>query len=152
MSRYALFRIPQLRKLQLNYSPNGGSSKGVRSVTFCPLLAHTSGVIWVVSSIVCLSLSFLSFSRSLVLSLCVCLNLSHTHTHTHTHPKLVSSRLVSQRHTAYSTLTLTNLPTHTTHTPTLTFVHLTSPYLFHVQEVHGGKVGSLRDCTTRDGD
>jgi multidrug efflux pump subunit AcrB len=94
MSRYALFRIPQLRKLQLNYSPNGGSSKGVRSVTFCPLLAHTSGVIWVVSSIVCLSLSFLSFSRSLVLSLCVCLNMSHTHTHTLI-PSL--SRLVSSR-------------------------------------------------------
>eukprot|EP00038_Savillea_parva_P025954 m.50333 g.50333 ORF g.50333 m.50333 type:complete len:145 (-) comp7231_c0_seq1:118-552(-) len=30
MCRYALFRIPQLRKLQLNYSPKGGSSKGVR--------------------------------------------------------------------------------------------------------------------------
>ena len=32
MCRYALFRIPQLRKLQLNYSPKGGSSKGVRYV------------------------------------------------------------------------------------------------------------------------
>mmetsp|Transcript_35690 Transcript_35690/g.93287 ORF Transcript_35690/g.93287 Transcript_35690/m.93287 type:complete len:143 (+) Transcript_35690:102-530(+) len=28
--RYALFRIPQLRYMQLSYSPKGGSSKGVR--------------------------------------------------------------------------------------------------------------------------